>query len=29
MAEIARQVGIGTTGVAMAIKRLEAARKTE
>ncbi|MBI5604324.1 MAG: hypothetical protein HY879_13330 [Deltaproteobacteria bacterium] len=29
MAEIARQVGVGTTGVAMAIKAMEAATKTE
>ncbi len=29
MAEIARQVGVGTTGVAMAIKGIEAATKTE
>jgi putative transposase len=29
MAEIARLVGVGTTGVAMAIKGMEAANKTE
>jgi putative transposase len=29
MAEIARHVGVGTTGVAMAIKRMESVRKSE
>jgi len=29
MAEIARHVGVGTTGVAMAIKGMEVASKTE
>lgn len=28
-AEIVRQIGVGTTGVAMAIKGMEAANKTE